>query len=194
MYIIYYCIIIKHMYHNNTIKIVEVIWNIGETMTQIIEYSFRFILYVFFGLSLEVIFAVTGIENCLGKKANLNRRVPKKYLEGFVSLYMIPLHGFGLLFGFEGLYPVIISLPMPVRFLIWSIGITLMEVGWGIILYKVLGFYTWDYYKDSKFKVFKNGYTLYTLIPFWGIAGIILEQYSSLLIYLSPFVSEYFLK
>lgn len=161
-------------------------------MDQVIQHSFRFVLYVFFGLSLEVIFAVTGIENCLGKNSGLKRRVPKKYLEGFVSLYMIPLHGLGLLFGFESMFSLIHDLPLVLRFLIWSLGISGLEVLWGVLLHKTLGFYTWDYYKDSRFKVFKNGYTLYTLIPFWGIAGLILEQYSSLLQYLSPFVSEYF--
>ncbi|MEK6624004.1 MAG: hypothetical protein AABY86_03490, partial [Bdellovibrionota bacterium] len=58
-----------------------------------IELAFRFIMYVFCGFSMEIIFAVKGIELCVG--VPIPRRVPGKYLEGFVSLYMIPIHGFG---------------------------------------------------------------------------------------------------
>ena len=68
-------------------------------METVAPYLFRFVAYTFFGLCLEMLFAVTGIERALG--CPVHRRVPKKYLEGFVSLYMIPLHGLGILFGLE---------------------------------------------------------------------------------------------
>ena len=66
-------------------------------MEIIFPYLFEFVAYVFFGLSLEIIFSVTGIEHTLGYK--LKKQTPHRYLEGFVSLYMIPIHGFGVLFG-----------------------------------------------------------------------------------------------
>jgi hypothetical protein len=154
-----------------------------------IEYIFRFIMYMFLGLCLEMIYSVTGIENSLGCK--VPRRVPRKYLEGFVSLYMIPLHGFGLLIGFEIVHSYIIDLHIALRFIIWAALITMMEVLWGVFLFKTIKFYPWDYYRDSRYKVFKNGYTLWTLIPQWGFIGIVLEVYSSLMIYLSPYASNF---
>ncbi len=63
-------------------------------MDTFIEYTFRFCMYTLAGLTLETLFAVDGIDRALGFR--LERRVPKKYLEGFVSVYMIPLHGLGL--------------------------------------------------------------------------------------------------
>jgi len=66
------------------------------------------------------------------------------------------------------------------------------EVAWGWILDKSIGFYPWDYYAQSKYKVFKRGYTLWTLVPQWGLAGLFLEVYSDLLRYLSPHVVAFF--
>jgi len=145
-----------------------------------------------FGFTLEVIFSVTGIERMLGYK--LQRRVPAKYLEGFISLYMIPIHGLGLLFGFELVRDLTRDFYLPFRFLIWSVAITSIEVIGGFIYHKTVGFYSWDYYKESKYKIFKEGYSLWTLVPQWGIAGMILEQYVDLMRYLSPLVAQYFLK
>jgi hypothetical protein len=67
---------------------------------------FRFIVYSALGLSCEIISSVFLIEFALGAK--VHRRVPGKYLEGFVSLYMIPIHDFGVLFAFE---PMVFLLP-----------------------------------------------------------------------------------
>ena len=156
-------------------------------MEEIIGCLFRFVFYVFFGISLEVIFAVHGIEQVMGCK--IPRRVPKKYLEGFISVYMFPLHGLGLLFAFEPVYSLIADWFVIFRFLFWALSITCAEIIWGIICQKVLGFYSWDYYALSKYRIFKKGYSLWTLVPLWGVAGLVLEFYSSLLIYLSPHVA-----
>ena len=156
----------------------------------IIEYLFRFVAYVFFGLVLEMVFAVDGIDRAMGKP--VPRRVPKKYLEGFVSLYMIPLHGLGLLFFFEPVHDIIADWVLPARFCVWALVFTTGEIVWGWVLDKTLGFYSWDYYARSKYKVFKRGYTLWTLVPLWGVAGLIVEQYSGLVRYLSPHVVDYF--
>lgn len=159
-------------------------------MDLIIRVVFRFVAYVFFGLTLETIFAVDGIDRALGYP--VKRRVPKKYLEGFVSLTMIPLHGFGLLLMFEPMYAAIRGWPFYYRFLLWAATFTVMEALYGMLCYKVLGFYSWDYYQESKYRIFKNGYTLWTLVPMWGIAGLIIERYSDLIIYLSKFVPAFF--
>ena len=69
-------------------------------METAIEWTFRFVIHAMTGMALETIFAVDGIERVAATK--IERRVPKKYLEGFVSLYMIPLHGLGMLFCLSG--------------------------------------------------------------------------------------------
>ena len=158
----------------------------------VVGHGFRFVMYVFFGLTLETVFAVDGIERALG--CSVPRRAPKKYLEGFVSLYMIPLHGLGVLFLVEPTHDLIRAWPWALRLLFWAVMISLSESAWGWILDKVLGFYTWDYYALSRYKVFKRGYTLWTLVPLWGIAGMVLEAYSDLMLYLTPHVVDYMLK
>ena len=47
----------------------------------------------------------------------------------------------------------------------------------GFLMDKVLGFYPWDYYADSRFKIFRRGYSLWTLIPLWGMYGLLLEVF-----------------
>ena len=158
-------------------------------METFIALTFRFVLYAFFGLTLEMVFSVLGIERALGYR--LKRRVPRKYLEGFVSLYMIPLHGLGLLFLFEPVREAILGWHVVFRFLTYAVLISFAEVAWGWFLLKVRGFYPWDYYAKSKYKMFKRGYTLWTLVPQWGIAGMILEVYAGLLLYLSPHAVEF---
>ena len=160
-------------------------------MELVVGYLFRFTLYVMFGLCMEVLFAAHGIEVVLGYR--LKRRVPRKYLEGFVSLTMIPLHGLGILFLFEPGLAVIGELHIGFRFVIYAGGFTLMEAAYGWLCHKVLGFYSWDYYKESRFRIFKGGYTLWTLVPLWGIAGILLESYSQLVQHLSPYAVAFLL-
>lgn len=159
-------------------------------METLVAYTFRFVLYTFFGLSMEIAFSVLGIERTLG--CALKRRMPRKYLEGFVSLYMVPMHGFGLLFLFEPASAAISDWFIGARFALYAVGITCMEILWGWILMRVRGFYPWDYYADSKYKMLEGGYSLWTLIPQWGIAGLILEVYCRLLVDLSPHAVAFF--
>ena len=150
-------------------------------------YLFQIIAFVFFGFTMEIIFSVTGIELALGKK--LQKQTPHKYLEGFVSLYMIPIHGLGVTFLYVPMFEYIADYHIIVRYLIWCVSFTGCEIIGGFIYHKLIGFYPWDYYKESKFKIFDEGYSLWTLVPLWGIAGLILEQYASLIIYLTKFLS-----
>ncbi len=160
-------------------------------MEQFVALTFRFVMYAMFGLAMEATFAAHGIDFALGYR--MPRRVPKKYLEGFVSLYMIPLHGFGLLFVFEPGVRYVEHLHVGLRFLIYCVGITAMEAGYGWLCHKVFGFYSWDYYRDSRFRIFREGYTLWTLVPLWGLAGLVIEVYSALLLHLSPHVVGFFM-
>jgi len=155
-----------------------------------IQASFRFLLYVCFGFSMEVFYAVTGIERAVSRP--IPTRVPRKYLEGFVSLYMIPIHGFGMLFGFEGIFNLIRNWHIAFRFLAWALLFTLVEALAGFIYDKLLGFYPWDYYELSPYKIFNRGYTLWTQLPQWGLVGLMLEVFSDLLVYLSPHVGSFF--
>ncbi len=150
---------------------------------------FRFGFYVIFGFFLEVVYAVTGIERACGY--SIPRRVPGKYLEGFVSLYMLPIHGFGMLFGFEALHAAVGGWPLWARFPLWAVVITGAEALGGYVYLKLLGFYSWDYYRESRYKIFKDGLTLWTLLPQWGLAGFIFEFYSSLLLAVTPAAVAY---
>lgn len=151
---------------------------------------FRFFYYACIGFTLEIFYSVLGINRALGFE--VKRRVPKKYLEGFVSLYMLPIHGLGMLYIFEPTYELIKNMPFWGRYLVYALLITAMEAVSGFIYLKVLGFYSWDYYKDSKYKIFNEGLTLWTLIPQWGIAGFLFEFNYRLLNYLTPSAVEFF--
>lgn len=156
-----------------------------------IELAFRAVSYTVLGLTAEVIGAVLPIEWALGFK--IKRRVPLKYLEGFVSLYMIPLHGLGVLFLYEPVRFAVADWHFVFRYLIYAGLITSMEIAWGFAQHRVLGFFTWDYYGQSKYRIGKYGYSLWTLVFYWGLAGMVLEPVSGLLRHLSPYVSAYFL-
>jgi hypothetical protein len=150
-------------------------------------FLYKAFFYILFGCTMEVVFSVTGIERLVGRK--INRRVPSHYLEGFISLYMFPIYALGLPLFFEPTFTFISDWPIYFRYLFWCLSITAAEATLGFVCHKLLKFYPWDYYKLSPYKVFKEGYTLWNLIPFWGIAGLALEFYSSYLTY----TSKYFL-
>ncbi len=160
-------------------------------MDQALQLCFRFVAYVMFGFSMEVVFAVTGIDRMLGYR--LERRVPRKYLEGWVSLWMAPLHGFGVLFGFELVHDWVGGWAWPLRYLVWCLVFTFAEIAYGWLCDKVLGFHSWDYYAQSRFRIHARGYSLWTLLPAWGAAGMLMELYSGLMRHLSPHVAGYFL-
>jgi uncharacterized membrane protein len=155
-------------------------------LESLIGYLFRGIAYTMTGFFLEVVYSVVGIERSVG--APIPRRVPQKYLEGFVSLYMLPIHGIGMVLGFEPMVERICHLNVFVRFIIYAVAITGSEAIGGWVYDKLFGFYSWDYYKLSPYRVFKRGYTLWTLLPQWGLAGLVLEQVSLLLQHLTPSV------
>jgi hypothetical protein len=160
-------------------------------MDTAIQLGFRFLAYVLFGFFMEVVFAVTGIERMVG--APIPRRVPKRYLEGWVSLYMAPLHGLGVLFAIEPMHDLIRTWVLPARFLVWAVVFTVAEWGYGWLQDKLLGFYTWDYYALSRWRMGQRGYSLWTLVPCWGLAGLMIEVYSDLMRHLSPHVVGFFL-
>lgn len=154
------------------------------------ELIFRFCAYVGFGLLMEMTSNLWFTDFACGLR--IKRRFPRRWLEGMVSFYMIPLHGFGLLFLYEPVHSLIGEWNIFFRYLVWCLLFTAAETTWGFLIDKIFGYYPWEYYAKSKYRVFKRGYTLWTLIPAWGIAGLVIEHYSAFLLYLSPFVKAYF--
>lgn len=152
------------------------------------ELLFRFFMYACLGLTTEIVFSVVGLDFALGTK--VSRRIPRKYLEGFVSLYMIPIHGIGILFIFEPLYFAIAGWHWMLRFLVWAASFVFAEAAFGFIMDKTLGFYPWDYYADSKYKIFKRGYSLWTFFPLWGLYGLTLEIFVRLFVGISPMLNS----
>ena len=151
---------------------------------------FRFLMYVFIGLSLEMIFSVTGLDLALGKEAD--RRRPKKYLEGFVSIYMIPVHGFGVLLLYENIYFTVRDFHIIFRYLLWAVSFAAAEAAAGFLYDRLLGFCPWDYYEISRYKIFRRGYTLWTLMPLWGLYGLVLEIFVQIFVYISPLLDSIF--
>ena len=153
-------------------------------MDQFIGGLYRFIFYAMAGLCLEMIFSAQGIDEVMGY--DVKRRKPKKYLEGFVSIFMLPVHGLLYLFLFEPIFSMISNVSIFERFWTWAILITACEWLSGWFFEMVLGFFPWDYYKKSKFRITDKGYSLWTLAPLWGAYGLFLELYSTFLIKNTP--------
>ena len=144
----------------------------------IAEYLFRIFHYATFGFSMEVLLvAITHVVD--GKITKED-----KLLKGSTYLWMIPIYGILLPFVFEPLRSITSDWFLIARFFSWAVLITFFEGLTGWIYDKTLGFCPWDYSK-SKYKIFERGYTKWTLVPAWGIAGLVLERYSDLLIKLS---------
>lgn len=150
---------------------------------QLIIFLYKAFFYILFGCTMEVLFSVIGIEILVGKK--IERRVPVYYREGFISLYMFPVYALCLPLLFEPISQYISQWNILLRYIFWCLSITASEAVLGFVCHKLLKFYPWDYYRLSPYKVFKDGYTLWNLIPFWGIAGLIIEFYSQYLDYSS---------
>ena len=146
----------------------------------------KFAMYCCIGMTLEVVFSACLLNVVMGKK--IKRRAPMKYLEGFVSLFMIPIHGFGMLFVFEPAYRLIAGIPWIARYLIWGALFGFAEALAGFLMDKILGFYPWDYYAESRFKVMKRGYCLWTLLPFWGLYGLLCEVVVRTINNVSPYL------
>lgn len=139
----------------------------------------RFMGYVMFGFFMEVCFVA------ISKIIDGKIRGRDVYLEGHTYLWMVPVYGFLLLLIFEPVHGLIENWNILARWFIWAITFTYFEALAGYIYDKILGFCPWDY-SESKYKMFKRGYTKWTLLPQWGIAGLVIELYSRALIKVSP--------
>lgn len=143
-------------------------------METVIEYAIRILIYCSLCFFLEVNFTGSGFVD-LVHGIKVKTRVGRRYREGYISLYMIAVYALSLPFIFEPIHTLIDHWFILFRFLTWAVLITSIEWISGFLFDKILKFYPWDYYADSKFKVGKRGYTAWTLIPLWGVAGMGLE-------------------
>jgi len=138
------------------------------------------------GLTGEIIFSVVGLKYTLGYE--LKRRVSKKYLEGFVSLYMIPVYGLFLLFIFEPISLEISDWNFLFKFIFWGVSFVALEFVVGCLFDMVFKFYPWDFYDKSKYKIFGMAYSLWTYIPVWGFYGLLLERIVKIIYGISPYI------
>jgi len=146
---------------------------------------FKFYAYVFFGLIMEVKF--TAISNIIDGKITEE----DKKMKGYVPLWMIPVYGLLLTFVFEPVYFYLIyDLNFILRYIIWCITISGFEALSGFLYDKYMNLRPWDY--RGTYGSILNGYTKWTLIPLWGIAGLFIEQYVKLINFLTPSAIEYF--
>lgn len=145
---------------------------------------FRATAYTFFGLCMEIMF--TALSSVIDK----NKTIEEKNLIGHVSLYMIPVYGIFIAGLFEPVHSLMLYIGCAwyVRYVIYAILISAIEALCGWFYDKFLHRRPWDY-STCKDKIFKNGYTRWSYVPLWGIAGLIIEVYSIYLLNLgtSPY-------
>jgi len=153
-------------------------------MSFIIGFIFKFLAYIGFGFIMEI------IASAVQKVTDGEITEEDKKLKGSVALWMIPVYGLLLTIVFELVYfGLINNLFFLIRYLIWAVAFTGFEILFGFLYDKFLHIRPWDY-TGEKGSILK-GYTKLTLIPLWGIAGLIIEQYAKLLNYLSPYIVTY---
>ena len=121
-----------------------------------------------FGFSVEIAF--TAIFDLITKK--------KISLIGHTSLWMFPIYGFGLSYGF-GLVESIIQNEI-VRYLSYPIWVWMVEILIGYPLLK-FGNRLWDYSYLSKGKHWK-GIISFVHFPVWIFLGILVEYIKQILI------------
>lgn len=155
-------------------------------LSSILASIFQFWAYVFFGLIMEIKFTA------ISRVADGKITEEDKKLKGYVPLWMIPIYGILLTFVFTPVYfYLIIDYSFIIRYVVWCVTFTGFEALSGYLYDKFLNVKVWDYSKDKGSIL--NGYTKLTLLPAWGLAGLIIEQYVEFITYLTPSAVQYFL-
>jgi len=121
-----------------------------------------------FGICAEVAF--TAIFDLITKK--------KIILMGYTCLWMFPIYGFGLSYGFD-LAETVIQNDI-VRYLSYPIWVWIIEILVGYPLFK-FGIRLWDYSYLSKQKNWK-GIISFVHFPIWIFLGILVECIKQILI------------
>ncbi len=124
----------------------------------------RFIIFALFGLVLEVFMACT---HRLIAEGNVN-------LRGHTSLWMI--FDYGLI---SILTPWLRNpmkargIPFPIRALVYTLGIFIVEYFSGILFHRIMGLNIWDY---SQYKYNLHGQVTLEFVPIWYALALTIEK------------------
>ena len=145
----------------------------------------RFFAYGVFGWCAEIVWtacydAVTGT-----RRASISdvSRVPitpreRAVLLGRTYLWMLPLYGAGVLFGFEPLHDAVRSLAWPLRGGLYAGAFFAAEAGVGLLFKRLLGRCPWDY---SYARTNLLGVIRLDYAPVWFAVGLLMERVHDLL-------------
>ena len=117
------------------------------------------ILYSMIGVSIELVF--NAIRTTLMKKGDLS-------LKGIVSLWMIPIYGFGLTYGFDFIRYVSPESDL-IRWLTYPLWVWAVEIIIGLPTKNKL----WDY-SDMKYNW--KGVVSFQHYPAWLLFGVLIER------------------
>jgi uncharacterized membrane protein len=131
----------------------------------------RFLLYGAFGCCLEVFF--TGI------KQLARSRFRDWSLQGRTFIWMFPIYGLAA-FLFEPLHDALRSVIWPLRGLIYTAGVYMVEYASGFLLKQITGRCPWDYSGRARFHF--HGFVRWDYAPFWFALGLVLERFHDLLL------------
>lgn len=149
----------------------------------------KFFFASLFGLVMEVgVSAVRNLVDCVSiefssiEKYSIHNIIQcfkigwtkSEKLRGDVSLLMVPIYGFGLVFLFEPVFYLVQNWEVWQRFVLWMISFTSIEVITGFLYVKLTKHCPWDYREMSDVLF---SFTRYGLLPWWGFAGLCLESY-----------------
>ena len=131
----------------------------------------RFVLYGAFGCCLEILF--TGIKRLVAS------RFRDWSLQGKSYIWMLPIYG-SAAFLFEPVHNALRDLAWPLRGLIYTAGLYVVEFVTGWLLKKLTGRCPWDYSSRARFHF--RGFVRWDYAPFWFLFTLALEQLHDLLL------------
>jgi hypothetical protein len=134
----------------------------------------RFLLYGLLGWCAEIVWTALG-----------NFATERDWrLAGVSYLWMFPIYG-SIAFLYEPLHDAIRAWPLPVRALVYSLGITAAELASGWAIAQVTGKCPWDYQAaGARFAI--NPYIRWDYFPLWAGVGLALEPVHDLFVRLTP--------
>ncbi len=132
----------------------------------------RFLLYGVFGCCVEIVF--TGVKHLV------RSRFRDWSLQGTSYIWMIPIYG-SAAFLFEPVHDGIREIAWPLRGLIYTVGVYLVEFVSGWLLRKFAGRCPWDYSSRARFHF--RGLVRWDYFPLWFLFALALEQLHDLMLH-----------
>lgn len=121
----------------------------------------RFLIYGLVGWITEVAF--TGAGSLMSGSLRLT---------GYTYLWMFPIYGMAVFL--EPLHDRMRNSPWPVRGLVYTAAIFMVEYISGWLLQLILGFCPWDYTGSTAYTI--DGFIRLDYMPFWFVAGLLFEK------------------